>query len=141
MVAHQALEARGEITQTQKGDLKDALLVAPEGATDLGEALDRYAATGDHAPVHRVVRNTSITMGSLREGEISALGDDLQHLMSLDDMATSFGAGRPLDARRLPSSGSFRGGSLLDLRGSVTASFDDGAMAQACERRVNMFCQ
>ena len=103
-----AMEQRGDIDRKEKGDLKDALL---SQKSDLETALDRVANREAPFPTAR------------SPPAARSLEHELQHMMSLDDVAsTSFGG-------RNQTLASPRGASLLDnMRQPVSGySFHDEA--------------
>jgi len=107
-----AMEQRGDIDSKEKGDLKDALLAQK---SDLETALDRVANREAPFPTAR------------SPPAARSLEHELQHMMSLDDVAsTSFGG-------RNQTLASPRGASLLDnMRQPVSGySFHDESVAQA----------
>jgi hypothetical protein len=107
-----AMEQRGDIDRKEKGDLKDALLAQK---SDLETALDRVANREAPFPTAR------------SPPAARSLEHELQHMMSLDDVAsTSFGG-------RNQTLASPRGASLLDnMRQPVSGySFHDESVAQA----------
>ena len=113
----------------QKGSLKDAcdrgalnspnprarnrrnrrrLLSSPDNAAGIGEALDRYHNTGgaDKAPVQKLLRNSLAAALDASPDPMQHLGDDLQNLMSLDDMGGgNFGDRGSLTRGRADSGG------------------------------------